>query len=119
MAMSAALDVARRADRGRVRSGRPGWGWLRRLLGADEGIQIIERRHGTFPRVFVWRGRRCGVTAIERCWTISRPGLRGRARRLAFRVRFRSRSDDPGVEGTAIIYQDLKHNTWSVRPLAR
>lgn len=119
MAMSAALDVTRKFYRRRAGSSRSRWSWLRHLLGAHERIQILERENGTLPQVFVWRGCRYGVTAVERCWSTSRPGLRGWVQRLAFRVRFRSWSDNPGVERAATIYKDLRHNIWYVRPSSR
>lgn len=119
MAVSAALDVARRLDQGRAWSRNARVGGLRRFFTGEELIHMLERRHGYVPRRFVWRGCRYDVTAVERCWTISRPGLGGRVRRLAFRVRFRSRSDNPGVERMATIYRDLKHNAWYARPFSR
>ena len=43
----------------------------RRRRGA-EPIQMRERRHGYFPKLFVWRGKRYRVNAVERCWTVFR-----------------------------------------------
>ena len=64
-----------------------------------------ERRHGYFPKAFVWRGHRYDVHAVERCWTIARRG--GRVDRHCFRVRCR--------EGTFEVYQDARHNTWHLQ----
>jgi len=115
MAISASLDVTRRLDRGRGKGQRGGRGGVRRLLGRDEIIKMLKRRHGYFPKLFVWRGRRYHVHAVERCWTVSRPGLQGSVKRYVFRVRARSRSEDSPVERTLEIYQDVKRNTWYVR----
>jgi hypothetical protein len=66
-----------------------------------------ERRHGYFPKVFIWRGRRYDVHAVERCWTVSRRGLSGKVERHCFRVRC--------GEGTFKVFQDLRHNTWHLQ----
>lgn len=118
MAISASLDVTRRLDRGRGNDKRGRRGGVRRLLGKDEVIKMVKRRHGYFPKLFVWRGRRYHVHAVERCWTVSRPGLQGSVKRYVFRVRARSRSGESGTERTLEIYQDVKKNTWYVRQLA-
>jgi hypothetical protein len=65
------------------------------------------RRHGYFPKLFVWRGRRYHVDAVERCWTISRRGRDGRVERHCFRVRC--------PEGTFEVFQDVRHNTWHMQ----
>ncbi len=115
MTMSAALDVTRRLEwkqEGKRRSGSAG---LRRLLRGDEMIDMLERRHGYFPKVFTWRGRRYDVSAVERCWTVARRGLRGSVERYCFRVRARSRSGSLSADETFEIYQDLRNETWHMR----
>ena len=72
-----------------------------------EPIEMKERRHRYFPKVFVWRGHRYRVHAVERCWTISRRARRGKVERHCFRVRC--------PEGTFEVYQDVRHNTWHVQ----
>jgi len=95
--MSVTLDVKRgsRARRGEKKSHKRG----------AESIEMRERRHGYFPKAFVWRGHRYDVHAVERCWTISRRG--GRVDRHCFRVRC--------GEGTFEVYQDVRHNTWHMQ----
>ncbi|HET89740.1 MAG TPA: hypothetical protein ENN99_03235 [Chloroflexi bacterium] len=66
-----------------------------------------ERRHGYFPKTFVWRGHQYDVQAVERCWTVSRRGWGGRVDQHRFRVRCR--------EGTFELYQDVHHNTWHMQ----
>jgi len=95
--MSVTLDVRRGT---RVRGG----GKSRRPRGG-EPIEMRERRHGYFPKAFVWRGHRYDVHAVERCWTVARRG--GRVDRHCFRVRCR--------EGTFEVYQDARHNTWHLQ----
>lgn len=115
MAISAALDAARRLGRGHGKGRRGRAKRLRRLLARDEGIRMVERRHGYFPAVFVWRRRRYRVYAVERCWTVSRSGFQGAVERRVFRVRARSRSSDPRTERTLEIYQDVGRDGWYVR----
>jgi len=97
--MSAILDVRRG-----FRAGRDGKERTRR---GAEPIEMRERRHGYFPKTFVWRGHRYDVCAVERCWTISRRGRDGRVERHCFRVRC--------PEGIFEVYQDARHNTWHVQ----
>ena len=94
--MSAILDV-RRGSRARRSK--------KRRRAGGEPIKMQERRHGYFPKVFVWRGHRYYVHAVERCWTVSRRG--GRVDRHYFRVRCK--------EGTFKLYQDVRHNTWHIQ----
>jgi hypothetical protein len=61
-------------------------------------------RHRYFPKTFLWRGHQFYVYAVERCWSVARPSLRGRIERHYFRVRCK--------EGTFDIYQDVRNNTW-------
>ena len=96
--MSATIDVTRgyRAGRSRKKRGRRG----------VEPIEMRERRHGYFPKTFVWRGHKYHVHAVERCWTVSRRRRGGRVEQHRFRVRCR--------EGTFELYQDVRHNTWHI-----
>ena len=137
--MSTTFDVrwgsqARRGERKRCRftSTRLSTGdkAQRKRRGA-EPIEMRERRHGYFPKAFVWHGQRYDVHAVERCWTISRRGRGGRVERHCFRVRCsfgsavgepawpeRSRRVEPQDrrEGTFEVYQDVRHNTWHLQP---
>lgn len=75
------------------------WRWP-----GGEPIEMRERRHRFFPKVFVSRGHRYDIYAVERCWT----ELRGeRVERRCFRVRCR--------EGSFDLYQDVRHNTWHLQ----
>ena len=115
MTMSAALDATRRLDWGREEEKGRQLAGLLRFLGGDDMIDMLERRHGYFPKVFSWRGRRYDVYAVERCWTIARRGLRGQVERYCFRVRVRPRSGGTRGEETFEIYQDLQDSTWHVQ----
>jgi hypothetical protein len=72
-----------------------------------EPIEMRQRRHSYFPKVFVWRGKKYNVNAVERCWTVSRRGRGGQVERHCFRVRC--------PEGTFEVYQDVRHNTWHMQ----
>ena len=124
MAMSAALDATRRLswgpgeeDRQVRRIRRPRRmpraisGLFRRLIGT-EPIEMLERRHGYFPQAFVWRSRRYEIWAVQRCWTATRHGLRGKVERHYFRVRARVAGDRAEHCRTFAIYQDLQDSTW-------
>ena len=123
MTMSAALDVTRRLDQGHTtaKRSRASFGErsasvaLQHLLGGDERIRMLERRHGYFPQVFAWRGCRYDVHAVERCWTVSRRGIRGQVQRTCFRVRARRRARGERAVGRFEIYQDARRNTWHMR----
>jgi hypothetical protein len=73
----------------------------------SESIDMRERRHGYFPKLFVWRGHRYSVNAVERCWTVSRRGGGNKVERHCFRVRC--------PEGTFEVYQDVRYNTWHLQ----
>lgn len=76
-----------------------------------EAIEMRSRRHGYFPGVFVWRGRRYDVDAVERCWTVCRRGRDGRVEQHCFRVRC--------PEGTFDLVQDVRFNTWHIQRQVR
>jgi hypothetical protein len=115
MTVSAALDATRRFNWERREEKRSSLGGLLGFLGGDDVIEMLERRHGYFPKVFAWRGRRYDVHAVERCWTIARRGLRGQVDRYYFRVRARARSAANRTEETFEIYQDIQSSTWHMR----
>jgi hypothetical protein len=71
-----------------------------------EPVEMAATRDGFFPRVFLWRGRRHDVRAVESCRTEQRRGL---ARRHVFRVR-----TDRAVFELA---QDLAHDAWRVEQM--
>jgi len=72
-----------------------------------EPIEMRERRHRYFPKLFVWRGQRYHVDAVERCWTVSRRSRGGQVERHCFRVRC--------PQGTFEVYQDVRCNTWHLQ----
>lgn len=79
---------------------------VRKLINhRSEPIQMEAKRFGYFPQTFVWHGRRYEVRTVERCWTVSHPGVR-KVERHCFRVRC--------AEGTFDLSQDARHNTWRV-----
>lgn len=98
--MGAILDV-------RGGSWRRGCGRKKHRRRGAEPIEMRERRHGYFPKSFIWRGHRYDVHAVERCWTVSRRSRGSRVERHCFRVRCR--------EGTFEVYQDVRHNTWHLQ----
>ncbi|HDQ72908.1 MAG TPA: hypothetical protein ENN19_12550 [Chloroflexi bacterium] len=85
----------------------------RRKKGA-EAIELQKRRHGYFPQVFVWRGDRYDVQAVERCWTIKRRGWRGEVAQHRFRVRCAYGPPDKRCVEVFEIYQDVHYNTWHI-----
>jgi hypothetical protein len=82
-------------------------GGKKRSRRGAEAIEMRSRRHGYFPKLFVWRGQRYHVDAVERCWTVSRRSRGNQVQRHCFRVRCR--------QGTFEVYQDVRHNTWHLR----
>jgi hypothetical protein len=73
----------------------------------DEAIEMVERRHRYFPKVFRWRGQRFEVEAVDRAWTTVRGRGKRRIERHLFQVRCRS--------GVFELYQDIPSNTWLLR----
>ena len=86
---------------------RAGQGKKKRGRRRAEPIEMRKRRHGYFPKLFVWRGKQYDVHAVERCWTVSRRNMGNKVERHCFRVRCR--------EGTFEVYQDVRHNTWHMQ----
>jgi len=112
MAMSAALDATRRLDWSHLNESE---GRTTRLSGrvrGDTTIQMLERRHRYFPKVFVWQGRHYDVSAVQRCWTVTRRRLHGKVSRHCFRVRARTKVSGTDVDGIFDIYQDLDNASW-------
>jgi len=71
----------------------------------DEAIAMKARRHGYFPKVFMWRGKSYHVDAVNRCWTVSRRG--GKVECECFEVTC--------CEHVFQVYQDIGLNTWHVK----
>ena len=115
MTMSAALDATRRLDWRHIRARRNCAARLLSRLRRDTIVHMLERRHGYFPEIFVWQGRRHEVSAVERCWTVRRRRLRGEAEHHYFRVRARSGPSGTDADGTLIIYQNLDDASWHMR----
>jgi hypothetical protein len=75
-----------------------------RLL--NEPVVVQSKRFGFFPQVFVWRGRRLDVSAVEACETEVRRDWQGRVERHRFRVR---------TEGAVFeLAQDPARDTWKL-----
>jgi hypothetical protein len=71
----------------------------------DEAIEMRQRRHGWFPRLFLWRGRAFEVDRIEHWWEVGRRW--GRPARRYFRLQ--------AGEATFELYRDLEAGTWRLR----
>ena len=56
----------------------------------NEPVVVPAKRFGFFPQVFVWRGQRLDVSAVEACETEMRRDWRGRVECHRFRVRTES-----------------------------
>ncbi len=75
----------------------------------NEPVIVPAKRFGFFPQVFVWRGERLDVRAVESCQTEVRDDWRGRVERHRFRVR----TADAVFELT----QDPAQDTWKVEKM--
>ncbi len=75
----------------------------------NEPVVVPAKRFGFFPQVFVWRGQRLDVRAVESCRTEVRDDWRGRVERHRFRVR----TADAVFELT----QDPARDTWKVEKM--
>jgi hypothetical protein len=72
----------------------------------NEPVVVQSKRFGYFPQVFVWRGQRHDVSAVEACETEVRRDWRGRVERHVFRVR---------TEGAVFeLTQDPARDTWKL-----
>jgi len=85
-------------------------GFLRR----DEVVDMVERRHGYFPKVFFWGGRRYDVYGVEQCGGNGRRGLAGKGAHRCFRVRARGHLDNGTADEAFVIYQDLQDGSWRI-----
>ena len=73
----------------------------------DEAVDMVERRHKHFPRVFRWRGQRFQVEAVERHWTVVRRSRKRRIERHFWQVQC--------AEGDFELFQDIRISTWHLR----
>ena len=73
----------------------------------DEMVDMVQRRHRYFPRVFRWRGQRYRVESVERCWTVARRGWKRRIERHFFHVHC--------AGGEFELFQDVQAGTWHLR----
>ena len=82
-----------------------------------EPIEMLERRHGYFPKTFIWRGQQYDVYAVERCWATLQWGWTRREKggKHRFRVRCSFDSAQDRHEGTFEVYQDIHHNAWHLQ----
>ncbi len=68
-----------------------------------EPIRMAAKRFGFFPSVFIWRGRRHDIRAVESCRT---ENGRGKVRKHIFRVR----TDRAVLE----LAQDVARDSWRI-----
>ncbi len=71
----------------------------------EEAIEMMQRRFGYFPQLFLWRGRVYEVDSVDRCWEVRR--RRARSPRRYFRVETGGWTFD--------LYRDLDSGTWHLR----
>ena len=74
-----------------------------------EPVVVPSKRFGFFPQVFVWRGQRHDVRAVESCRTEVRHDWRGRVERHLFRVRT--------ANAVFELTQDPAKDTWKVEKM--
>ncbi len=72
----------------------------------NEPIAVPAKQHGFFPKVFVWRGQRHDVRAVESCRTEVRRNWRGRVEHHHFRVRTEAAIFE--------LTQDPSRDTWQL-----
>ena len=53
----------------------------------NEPVAVPAKQHNFFPKMFVWRGRRHDVQAVEACRTEVQRNWQGRVEQHLFRVR--------------------------------
>ena len=72
----------------------------------NEPVLVPSKRYGFFPQVFVWRGQRHDVRAVELCRTVVRRDWHGRVECHRFRVRTENAVFD--------LMQDPTQDTWKL-----
>ncbi len=75
----------------------------------NEPVVVPARRFGFFPQMFVWRGQRLDVQAVESCQTEVRQDWRGRVECHRFRVRT--------ADATFELTQDPVRDSWKVEKM--
>jgi hypothetical protein len=80
-----------------------------RARSLNEPVVVPAKRFGFFPQVFVWRGQRHDVRAVEACQTEVRHDWRGRVECHRFRVRT--------ANGIFELTQDPARDTWKVEKM--
>ena len=75
----------------------------------NEPVVVPSKRFGFFPQVFVWRGQRHDVRAVESCQTEVQHDWRGRLERYRFRVRTASAVFE--------LTQDPARDAWKVEKM--
>ena len=75
----------------------------------NEPVLVAAKRFGFFPQVFIWRGQRHDVRAVEACRTEVRQDWRGQVERHRFRVRTASADFE--------LTQDTARDTWKVEKM--
>ena len=75
----------------------------------NEPVTVPAKRFGFFPQIFVWRGQRVDVRAVEACRTEVRHDWRGRVECHRFRVRT--------ANAVFELTQDPVRDTWKVDKL--
>ncbi len=83
----------------------------RQTRSLNEPVVVSAKRYGFFPQVFVWRGRRHDVRAVEACRTEVRRDWRGRVERHRFRVRT--------AEAVFELTQDPARDTWRLEKVSK
>ncbi len=71
----------------------------------DEAIEMMQRRLGYFPHLFLWRGRVYEVDSVDRCWELG--PRKDRPARRCFRVEAGGATFD--------LCRDLEAGTWHLR----
>jgi len=80
-----------------------------RARSLNEPVVVPTKRFGFFPQVFVWRGQRLDVRAVEACLTEVRHDWRGEVERHRFRVRT--------ADAVFELIQDPARDTWKVEKM--
>jgi hypothetical protein len=75
----------------------------------NEPVVVSAKRFGFFPQVFVWRGQRHDVRAVEACRTEVRHNWRGQVERHRFQVRTASAVFE--------LTHDPARDTWKVEKM--